>query len=73
MLAEMGMQMERHDVIIHPDVGSYGMLEPVSVSELIALGEEAVEAALPEMKHTLNWGNQIARWYENCEPPGLVL
>jgi hypothetical protein len=73
MLAEMRMQVERPDVIIRPDVGSYGMLEPVSVSELIALGEEAAEAALPEIKHSLNWGKQIARRFENCEPPGLVL
>jgi NTE family protein len=73
MLAEMRMQVERPDVIIRPDVGSYGMLDPVDVGELIALGEAAADAALPDIRHSLNWGKQLARRFEQCEPPGIVL
>jgi NTE family protein len=73
MLAEMRMQVERPDVIIRPDVGNYGMLEAVNVGELIALGEAAAEAALPDIRHSLNWGKQLARRFEQSEPPGIVL
>jgi NTE family protein len=73
MLAELRMQIERPDVIVRPDVGKYGILDLVDTSELVSVGEQATEAVLPEIKHALSWGKQIARRLDHHKQPGQFL
>jgi NTE family protein len=73
MLAELRMQVERPDVIVRPDVGKYGILDPVNTSELVNVGEQAAQAVLPEIRHALSWGKQIARRFEHHKKPGQLL
>lgn len=73
MLAELRLERDHPDVIIRPDVERFGLLDHVNPSELIAIGEEAARAALPEIRAALTWSNQLSRLFRRSAPPGKVL
>jgi NTE family protein len=73
MLAELRMQIDKPEVIIRPKVESYGFLDAVNVQEMIALGEAAAQAALPQIQQALTWANQITRYFKHPPAPGKVL
>jgi NTE family protein len=76
MVAELRLQIEKPEVIIRPDVAKYGILDDankIDLNELIASGEAAAEAALPQIRQALSWSNQLSRFFRHTEPPGKVL
>jgi NTE family protein len=67
MLTELRLKLDAPDVIVRPDVEGIGLLERVDVHKIIRLGEQAMDAALPDLKHATTWSNQLRRKYF---PPG---
>ena len=73
MISELRMQIDKPDVIIRPEVGKYGLLDNVNSKELVALGEAAAEAALPEIRLALSWSNHLAHYFRHSQAPGKVI
>jgi NTE family protein len=49
MLTDLRLQMEKPEVIIRPIVNQIGLIDTVDIPEVIELGEQAAEAALPQL------------------------
>jgi NTE family protein len=60
-VTETRLQLERPEVVIRPDVGHVGYLERVNVSDVVRLGEQAAEAALPQIRRAVHWSRRLAR------------
>ena len=60
-VAEYRLVVDKPDVIIRPDVADIGLLEQVDVREVARRGDEAVEAALPELRQTVSWTSRLRR------------
>ena len=63
MLTELRLKIDAPDVIVRPDVEGIGILDTVDVHKIICLGEEAMDAALPELKHATAWPYRLRRKY----------
>ncbi len=63
MLTELRLKLDDPDVIVRPDVEGIGALDMVDVHKIVRLGEEAVEAALPDLKRATAWPNRLRRKY----------
>lgn len=61
MLTELRLQVDAPEVIIRPEVGQFGMLDKVDVSEVVRLGEQAAERALPDLKRMVRWSRRVQR------------
>jgi NTE family protein len=61
MITELRLKMDDPDVIIRPDVSGIGLLDKVDVPAVVRLGEQATEAALPELKWAVSWTNRLQR------------
>lgn len=55
------LQVDRPDVIIRPQVYEIDTLDVVDVHEVAKRGEEAVEAALPQLRSLFSWQNRWRR------------
>jgi NTE family protein len=62
-LAEMRLREDNPEVILRPDVGDIGLLDKVDVHKVVRLGEQAVDAILPELKRATAWPNRMRRKY----------
>jgi NTE family protein len=60
-LTELRLKVDAPEVIVRPDVSGIGLLEKVDVHHLVKLGEQAAEAALPNLKRAVAWPQQIQR------------
>jgi len=60
-LSEYRLAMDNPEVIIRPKVQHIEMLDVVDVHEVAKLGEEATEAALPELRSKLKWHRRLGR------------
>jgi NTE family protein len=60
-VAEYRLVVDKPAVIIRPAVADIQLLDRVDVREVARLGEEAVEAALPELKRVLAWPARLSR------------
>jgi hypothetical protein len=49
------------------------MLEDVETGVLLERGEQAAEEALPAIKETLGWQNNVRRRMRRVHPPGAFL
>jgi NTE family protein len=63
MLTDLRLKLDDPDVIVRPDVEGIGVLDVVDVHKVIQLGEEAMEAALPDLKRATTWTNRMRRRY----------
>ena len=64
LLTELRLQVDDPEIAIRPAVGHIGLLDKVDVHDVIRLGEEAMDAALPEIKRSLAWPNRLRRrWF----------
>jgi NTE family protein len=61
MLTELRLKADHPEVIIRPDVSSYGMLDVVEPRELVRAGYHAAEHALPQIRKALSWPNGLLR------------
>ena len=73
MLGELRLQIEQPDAIIRPDVHEFSILEDVDPNILLERGEQAAEEALPAIKDTLGWQNNVRRRMRRVHPPGAFL
>ena len=65
-MAELRLQGEAPEVIIRPAVEQIELLDRVNVREVASLGEQAVEAAMPELLRIMPWARRIGRrWTRN--------
>ena len=55
------LEMDRPEVIIQPQVFEIDTLDVVDVHEVAKRGEEAVEAALPQLRRLFTWQNRWRR------------
>ena len=55
------LEMDRPEVIIRPQVYDIDTLDIVDVHEVVKRGEEAVEAALPQLRSLFTWRNRWRR------------
>jgi NTE family protein len=63
MLTELRLKIDDPDVIVRPNVEGIGLLDTVDVKKVVQLGEEAVNAILPELKRATRWSNRLRRKY----------
>jgi NTE family protein len=63
MLTELRLKLDAPDVIVRPDVEGIGLLDTVDVHKVVQLGEEAVNAILPDLKRATSWPNRMRRIY----------
>jgi NTE family protein len=61
LLSELLLQVNPPDVIIRPEVGETGLLDFNTVDRVVASGERAAEAMLPELERVVSWRSQLAR------------
>ncbi len=55
------LQADKPDVIVRPDVEEIGLLDEVSIEDLAARGERALERVLPELKRKTTWQARLRR------------
>ena len=61
MLADLRLQLDDPEVIIRPDVAHINLLDQVDVRQVALLGDQAVQAVLPELKHAVSWQSRLGR------------
>lgn len=61
MLADLRLQLEDPEVIIRPDVAYINLLDQVDVRQVALLGDQAVQAVLPELKQAVSWRSRLGR------------
>jgi NTE family protein len=72
-LTEMRLRLERPDVVIRPVVPHIGLLDKVNPRDVAKLGEEAAEAALPQLRQAVSWRGRISRQISSLlQPNGYV-
>jgi NTE family protein len=60
-IEELRFQIEKPDVIIHPEVDEIGALDRVDVHEVAMLGEAAARAKLPELRRATSWTTRLRK------------
>jgi hypothetical protein len=63
MLTELHLKLDAPDVIVRPLVDGIGLLDRVDVHRIVKLGEQAMDAALPDLKRATSWLNRLRRKY----------
>ncbi|MBI5943019.1 MAG: patatin-like phospholipase family protein [Chloroflexi bacterium] len=58
-VAHYRLELDAPDVIIRPNVHHLELLSKVVVKDVALLGDEAVEAALPELKKAVSWTSRL--------------
>lgn len=72
-MTELRLEVDKPEIVIRPDVGQFGLLDFGNPREIIELGEAAADSAIPEIKQSLSWPNQISRRFRKVEPPANVI
>ncbi|MFZ5822046.1 MAG: patatin-like phospholipase family protein, partial [Chloroflexota bacterium] len=60
-IAEYRLAVDKPDVIIRPAVSDIELLGKVDVREVARRGEQAVQAALPELRQAVSWSRRLRR------------
>ena len=60
-VAEYRLEVDKPEVIIRPAVSDIELLDQVDVREVARRGDDAVEAALPELRRMASWTNRLRR------------
>lgn len=60
-VTEYRLEVDKPDVILRPPVTHIDILAQVDVREVAKLGEQTVEAALPQLKDLFAWHNRLRR------------
>jgi NTE family protein len=61
LLTELRLQVDQPEVIIRPAVRHIGLLDTIDVAEVVRLGEEATEMALPALRRAAGWQAGVRR------------
>jgi NTE family protein len=60
-VAHFRLELDKPDVIIRPNVHEINLLDIVVVADVAQLGEQAVEAVLPQLKRAVSWPARIGK------------
>jgi len=60
-VTEYRLEVDKPDLIIRPPVTHIDILDKVDVHDVVKMGEEAAEAALPELKRLFSWQSRLRR------------
>ncbi|MBI3161783.1 MAG: patatin-like phospholipase family protein [Chloroflexi bacterium] len=60
-VAHFRLELDKPDAIIRPRVHDINLLEKVVVADVVKLGEQAFDEALPQLKHAVSWSARIGR------------
>jgi NTE family protein len=60
MLTELRLEKEQPEVLIRPPVGVIGLVDRVDIPELIRIGEQAAEEALPALRKATDWRHRLS-------------
>jgi NTE family protein len=60
-MLDMQLRLEKPEVIIRPQLGLIGLTDRVDIPELIKLGEQAAQSALPDLQNAVRWQNRLSR------------
>jgi NTE family protein len=63
MLTELRLKLDAPEVIVRPGVEGIGLLDKVDVHKVVRMGEEAMDAVLPDLKRATAWPNRLRRKY----------
>jgi NTE family protein len=64
-LTDLRLEADHPEIIVRPNVHHIQLLEKVNVSEVAKLGEQAMEAALPDLRQAVSWRARLARSIKN--------
>lgn len=71
-LTELRLQIDRPEVLIRPDVERFGLLEHISTSEVVLLGELAMQRSLPDLMKAVSWTSRVGRRFRRNGPPEIT-
>jgi NTE family protein len=60
-VAHFRLELDKPEVIIRPAVHDIDLLDRVVVADVVQLGEQAVEKALPQLKRAVSWRARIGK------------
>ena len=60
-VTEYRLEVDKPELIIRPPVTHIDILDKVDVHDVVKMGEDAVEAVLPEVKNLFSWQNRLRR------------
>jgi NTE family protein len=60
-MTELRLEADDPDIVIRPAVTHIQLLDKVNISEVARLGEQAAQAALPELRRVTAWPARLAR------------
>ena len=60
-VAHLRLKLDRPDIIIRPAVHGISLLDKVVIADLVELGEQAVEAVLPQLRRSVSWSARIGK------------
>jgi hypothetical protein len=72
-VAELRLQIDTPEILIRPDVIRFGILDEVVPEKLIALGEQAANIAVPEIRKNTTWPRKLPRLFRRTNIPGRIL
>jgi NTE family protein len=62
LMTELRLKSDNPEVIIRPHVTGIQILDKVNVHDVITMGEEAAEAALPAIRRAVSWPSRLGRF-----------
>lgn len=60
-VSHLRLQVDKPEIIVRPDVHHIELLDQVKVEDVAALGEQALEQVLPELKRKTTWASRLGR------------
>jgi len=61
MITALRLEVDDPEVIIRPEVAMIGILDKTDIGAVVALGEKAVEAVLPDLRRETSWSRRMGR------------
>jgi NTE family protein len=61
-MAEYRLAVDKPEVLVRPAVSHIELLDRVDPREVAQLGEDALEAVLPDLKRAVSWPARLGRW-----------
>jgi hypothetical protein len=62
-LADYRLAIDAPDILIRPAIAHIMTLDVVDVHKVARLGEDAVEAVLPELRRKMTWRGRLGRMF----------
>jgi NTE family protein len=73
MIAELRLRIEKPDVLLHPKVYKYSLIDPIDLDEAIAYGKESVKESLKDINASFSAFKRLNRWMRPSYMKGTLL